>query len=101
MASWAALSSSIVEYFQGEDFYRCGYCKNESGSRSNGELAGGPPGEGVAVLGAPRLAGVLGGRGCPTRAGRLERPAALESPPGPCLLEEVRNAAAPEGPQLL
>lgn len=41
MASWAALSSSIVEYFQGEDFYRCGYCKNESGSRSNGELAGG------------------------------------------------------------
>nr|KAF6454801.1 arginyltransferase 1 [Rousettus aegyptiacus] len=39
MASWAALSSSIVEYFQGEDFYRCGYCKNESGSRSNGMWA--------------------------------------------------------------
>lgn len=66
-----------------------------------GELAGGPPGEGVAVLGAPRLVGVLGGRGSPTRAGRLERPTALESPPGPCLLEEVRNAAAPEGPQLI
>ena len=40
MASWAALSPSIVEYFEGEDFYRCGYCKNESGSRSNGERAG-------------------------------------------------------------
>ncbi|KAM5243281.1 arginyl-tRNA--protein transferase 1 isoform 1-T1 [Hipposideros larvatus] len=39
MASWAALSSSIVEYFEGEDFYRCGYCKNESGSRSNGMWA--------------------------------------------------------------
>ncbi|XP_007173280.1 arginyl-tRNA--protein transferase 1 isoform X4 [Balaenoptera acutorostrata] len=39
MASWAALSPSIVEYFQGEDFYRCGYCKNESGSRSNGMWA--------------------------------------------------------------
>lgn len=41
MASWAALSPSIVEYFEGEDSYRCGYCKNESGSRSNGERAGG------------------------------------------------------------
>ncbi|XP_014447462.1 protein FAM110D [Tupaia chinensis] len=30
---------AIVEYFDGEDFYRCGYCKNESGSRSNGEPA--------------------------------------------------------------
>ncbi|XP_022424278.1 arginyl-tRNA--protein transferase 1 isoform X10 [Delphinapterus leucas] len=39
MASWAALSPSIVEYFEGEDFYRCGYCKNESGSRSNGMWA--------------------------------------------------------------
>lgn len=41
MASWAALSPSIVEYFEGEDSYRCGYCKNESGSRSNGERGGG------------------------------------------------------------
>lgn len=41
MASCTALSSSIVEYFQGDGFYRCGYCKNESGSRSNGERAGG------------------------------------------------------------
>lgn len=40
MASWNALSPSIVEYFEGEDFYRCGYCKNESGSRSHGERAG-------------------------------------------------------------
>ncbi|XP_057164607.1 arginyl-tRNA--protein transferase 1 isoform X23 [Ursus arctos] len=39
MASWAALSPSIVEYFEGEDSYRCGYCKNESGSRSNGMWA--------------------------------------------------------------
>ncbi|XP_027992195.1 arginyl-tRNA--protein transferase 1 isoform X15 [Eptesicus fuscus] len=39
MASCAALSSSLVEYFEGEDFYRCGYCKNESGSRSNGMWA--------------------------------------------------------------
>ncbi|XP_066096597.1 arginyl-tRNA--protein transferase 1 isoform X2 [Saccopteryx bilineata] len=39
MASCAPLSSSIVEYFEGEDFYRCGYCKNESGSRSNGMWA--------------------------------------------------------------
>ncbi|XP_045423722.1 arginyl-tRNA--protein transferase 1 isoform X1 [Lemur catta] len=39
MASWATLSPSIVEYFEGEDFYRCGYCKNESGSRSNGMWA--------------------------------------------------------------
>ncbi|XP_070115143.1 arginyl-tRNA--protein transferase 1 isoform X5 [Equus caballus] len=39
MACWAALSPSIVEYFEGEDFYRCGYCKNESGSRSNGMWA--------------------------------------------------------------
>lgn len=46
MASWAALSPSIVEYFEGEDFYRCGYCKNESGSRSNGERAGLVGGEG-------------------------------------------------------
>ncbi|XP_003787151.1 arginyl-tRNA--protein transferase 1 isoform X3 [Otolemur garnettii] len=39
MASWAGLSPSIVEYFEGEDFYRCGYCKNESGSRSHGMWA--------------------------------------------------------------
>ncbi|KAM7073245.1 arginyl-tRNA--protein transferase 1 isoform 12-T12 [Molossus nigricans] len=39
MAACAALASSLVEYFEGEDFYRCGYCKNESGSRSNGMWA--------------------------------------------------------------
>uniref|UniRef100_A0A2K6M5T7 Arginyl-tRNA--protein transferase 1 n=1 Tax=Rhinopithecus bieti TaxID=61621 RepID=A0A2K6M5T7_RHIBE len=32
-------SPSIVDYFPSEDFYRCGYCKNESGSRSNGMWA--------------------------------------------------------------
>lgn len=57
MASWAALSPSIVEYFEGEDSYRCGYCKNESGSRSNGEGAGGRAAEGLggsAAGGRPR-----------------------------------------------
>uniref|UniRef100_A0A8C6QVS8 Arginyl-tRNA--protein transferase 1 n=1 Tax=Nannospalax galili TaxID=1026970 RepID=A0A8C6QVS8_NANGA len=39
MASWSAHSPSIVEYFEGEDFYRCGYCKNEAGSRSHGMWA--------------------------------------------------------------
>uniref|UniRef100_A0A5F9D1U0 Arginyl-tRNA--protein transferase 1 n=1 Tax=Oryctolagus cuniculus TaxID=9986 RepID=A0A5F9D1U0_RABIT len=39
MAAWAAVSPSVVEYFEGEDFYRCGYCKNESGSRSHGMWA--------------------------------------------------------------
>ncbi|XP_073729631.1 arginyl-tRNA--protein transferase 1 isoform X5 [Misgurnus anguillicaudatus] len=29
-------SYSIVEYFGGDDGYRCGYCKNEKGSFSNG-----------------------------------------------------------------
>ncbi|XP_055976919.1 arginyl-tRNA--protein transferase 1 isoform X1 [Sorex fumeus] len=32
-------SPSIVEYFEGEDAYRCGYCKNEAGSRSHGMWA--------------------------------------------------------------
>ncbi|XP_060027139.1 arginyl-tRNA--protein transferase 1 isoform X11 [Erinaceus europaeus] len=36
MASWAA---SIVEYFEGEDAYRCGYCKSQAGSRSSGMWA--------------------------------------------------------------
>ncbi|XP_028936425.1 arginyl-tRNA--protein transferase 1 isoform X8 [Ornithorhynchus anatinus] len=35
----AGASPTIVEYFEGEDFYRCGYCKNEAGSRSNGMWA--------------------------------------------------------------
>lgn len=30
-------SYSIVEYFGGDDGYRCGYCKHESGNFSNGE----------------------------------------------------------------
>lgn len=76
MASWVALSSSVVEYFEGEDFYRCGYCKNESGSRSNGEQAGRPAGEGAAAWGALRLAGVPGSRGSPARADWLEGPTA-------------------------
>ncbi|EHA97235.1 Arginyl-tRNA--protein transferase 1 [Heterocephalus glaber] len=39
MASWNGLPSSIVGYFEGVDFYRCGYCKNIEGSRSNGMWA--------------------------------------------------------------
>jgi len=32
-------SYSIVEYFGGDDGYRCGYCKHENGNFSNGEWA--------------------------------------------------------------
>ncbi|KAM9062964.1 arginyl-tRNA--protein transferase 1 isoform X2 [Sarcophilus harrisii] len=39
MAAASGTSPTIVEYFEGEDFYRCGYCKNETGSRSNGMWA--------------------------------------------------------------
>ncbi|XP_074089584.1 arginyl-tRNA--protein transferase 1 isoform X3 [Macrotis lagotis] len=39
MAAAPGASPTIVEYFEGEDFYRCGYCKNETGSRSNGMWA--------------------------------------------------------------
>ncbi|XP_043841802.1 arginyl-tRNA--protein transferase 1 isoform X6 [Dromiciops gliroides] len=39
MAAAPGTSPTIVEYFEGEDFYRCGYCKNETGSRSNGMWA--------------------------------------------------------------
>ncbi|XP_027695665.1 arginyl-tRNA--protein transferase 1 isoform X4 [Vombatus ursinus] len=39
MAAALGTSPTIVEYFEGEDFYRCGYCKNETGSRSNGMWA--------------------------------------------------------------
>ncbi|KAM6346958.1 arginyl-tRNA--protein transferase 1 isoform 7-T7 [Alca torda] len=35
----AGSSPSIVEYFGGEDGYRCGYCKNESGNLSHGMWA--------------------------------------------------------------
>lgn len=55
MASWATLSPSIVEYFEGEDSYLCGYCKNETGSRSNGERA-------VGVGGRRGLGSTAGGR---------------------------------------
>ncbi|KAL4641294.1 arginyl-tRNA-protein transferase 1 isoform X2 [Arapaima gigas] len=36
MAAGGGSSYSIVEYFGGEDGYRCGYCKNETGNFSNG-----------------------------------------------------------------
>uniref|UniRef100_A0A8B9S6U9 Arginyl-tRNA--protein transferase 1 n=1 Tax=Apteryx owenii TaxID=8824 RepID=A0A8B9S6U9_APTOW len=35
----AESSLSIVEYFRGEDGYRCGYCKNETGNLSHGMWA--------------------------------------------------------------
>ncbi|XP_054019481.1 arginyl-tRNA--protein transferase 1 isoform X1 [Dryobates pubescens] len=35
----ACSSASIVEYFGGEDGYRCGYCKNETGNLSYGMWA--------------------------------------------------------------
>ncbi|XP_068807656.1 arginyl-tRNA--protein transferase 1 isoform X7 [Struthio camelus] len=35
----AESSPSIVEYFGGEDGYRCGYCKNETGNLSHGMWA--------------------------------------------------------------
>uniref|UniRef100_A0A8C2U9W7 Arginyl-tRNA--protein transferase 1 n=1 Tax=Coturnix japonica TaxID=93934 RepID=A0A8C2U9W7_COTJA len=35
----AGSSASIVEYFGGEDGYRCGYCKNQSGNLSHGMWA--------------------------------------------------------------
>ncbi|XP_074731550.1 arginyl-tRNA--protein transferase 1 isoform X3 [Strix uralensis] len=35
----AGSSPSIVEYFGGEDGYRCGYCKNETGNLSHGMWA--------------------------------------------------------------
>lgn len=33
-----SMSYSIVEYFGGDDGYRCGYCKNEKGNFSHGEF---------------------------------------------------------------
>lgn len=33
----AGNSYSIVEYFGGDDGYRCGYCKNEKGNFSHGK----------------------------------------------------------------
>ncbi|XP_064000306.1 arginyl-tRNA--protein transferase 1 isoform X1 [Pogoniulus pusillus] len=35
----ACTSASIVEYFGGEDGYRCGYCKSETGNLSHGMWA--------------------------------------------------------------
>lgn len=32
-------SYSIVEYFGGDDGYRCGYCKNEKGNFSHGKFS--------------------------------------------------------------
>uniref|UniRef100_A0A140LJJ7 Arginyltransferase 1 n=1 Tax=Mus musculus TaxID=10090 RepID=A0A140LJJ7_MOUSE len=34
MASWSAPSPSLVEYFEGQTSFQCGYCKNKLGSRS-------------------------------------------------------------------
>lgn len=98
MASWAALSPSIVEYFEGEDSYRCGYCKNESGSRSNGERAGGwGRASRPRVSAAGRPAGGLGVGGS-----RRSRPPGTRgggSPrPDPVSRRVLRNAARRGGP---
>lgn len=67
----AMASPSIVEYFDGEDAYRCGYCKNQSGSRSHGERRG-------------AAAGAWQGRGAAARAlsYTLVRPALTPRGPG-------------------
>lgn len=39
MASWSAPSPSLVEYFEGQTSFQCGYCKNNFGSRSHGMWA--------------------------------------------------------------
>lgn len=89
MASWARLSPSIVEYFEGEDFYRCGYCKNETGSRSNGERAGLVGGEGRRGLG--------GSAAVWRPADRVEGCAPTGAPARPltgfCLVGRERSAA--------
>lgn len=79
MAACTALSSSIVEYCQGDGFYRCGYCKNESGSRSNGERAGGWARGGRRGRGGSAAEGRP--RGSPLPGwGRLEGPTAAGAP---------------------
>ncbi|XP_034362297.1 arginyl-tRNA--protein transferase 1 isoform X1 [Arvicanthis niloticus] len=39
MASWSAPSPSLVEYFEDQTSFQCGYCKNNFGSRSHGMWA--------------------------------------------------------------
>lgn len=63
----AGSSPSIVEYFGGEDGYRCGYCKNESGNLSHGAA----PRAGRAVRGAGRAAPVLPEKGAAGLRGGL------------------------------
>lgn len=46
-------SPSIVEYFGGEDGYRCGYCKNETGNLSHGAGRPRPGRAGTEGLQAP------------------------------------------------
>lgn len=39
MASWSAPSPSLVEYFEGQTSFQCGYCKSNFGSCSHGMWA--------------------------------------------------------------
>lgn len=87
MASWATLSPSIVEYFEGEDSYLCGYCKNETGSRSNGERA-------VGVGGRRGLGSTAGGRASSGAAAPRPGRSSRRPPPGPCVVEGAPSAAA-------
>lgn len=101
MASWAALSPSIVEYFEGEDFYRCGYCKNESGSRSNGERAGLVGREGRRWLGGGRVSsGVAASR--PSGWWVVSRPGPGVAPcaSGPCGANVNTECGSPRVPWL-
>lgn len=56
MASWSAPTFSLVEYFESQTVFQCGYCKNVACSVSNGERAG-PAGVGSRQ---PRLWGGVG-----------------------------------------
>lgn len=48
-------SYTIVEYFGGDDGYRCGYCKNEKGNFSHGKCVGRQAEAGLRALGVSEL----------------------------------------------
>lgn len=84
MAAGGGGSPSIVEYFGGEDGYRCGYCKNESGNLSHGAGRPRPKRAGTEGLRAPSG---RRGWGQPLGSGRCPPPPPPPhpSPPPPLL----------------
>jgi len=70
----AGSSPSIVEYFGGEDGYRCGYCRNETGNLSHGAAR--------RRRGRPEAAGGLRAAGSRGRCGTGGSPGNLASGPG-------------------